>query len=150
MNRSGHVAKIATSTRPPTHFICFSKGYPFDSGMTTSKKGQKELFPFTPKFVIKFKDSAVFAFPFEVQHVFAFRMGTFPAGFVTLVISRTDGIDILRASQEFPAGLFSFPEIRHFLTQSACCHIGGYSQGLPAGSQMMVQIKSPFLFPKGI
>ena len=60
---------------------------------------------------MNFEDLAVFTFPFKVQHVLAFRMGEFPAGLVTLAISRTIGKDILRAVQKFPARFFSFPEI---------------------------------------
>ena len=75
---------------------------------------------------MNFEDLAVFTFPFKVQHVLAFRMGEFPAGLVTLMISRTGGKDILRAVQKLPARFFSFPEIFRFPAHSTRSHAGGY------------------------
>jgi hypothetical protein len=59
------------------------------------------------------EDPAIPAFPFYLQHVSAFRRGTFPAGFVPVTKSRANRIYILRTAQDLPARIFPVPEITH-------------------------------------
>jgi hypothetical protein len=46
---------------------------------------------------VNFKNFAIPAFPFKIQHLPALGCGLFPAGFVPVVIGRAEGINIFRA-----------------------------------------------------
>jgi len=61
--------------------------------------------------IIKFKDLAIFAFPFDAQQDFALGVGGFPARPLSITVGRAVGIDIPRTIEHDPTGLFPFPEV---------------------------------------
>jgi hypothetical protein len=88
------------------------------------------------------KNLALFALPVRIKHSSAFCRGAFPAGFVPLMVSRANRINILRTAHEVPAGFFSFPKVGH---------VPPFLQSPPIDQLLKIeedgQITSHFLLP---